>query len=55
MQLLGHLNIIDLIFGTNKKIIVLSVPILKHITVISVLALPTGCLWWDHGLSYVTS
>ena len=33
---LGHLKIINFTFGTNGKLMVLDVPVLKHITVKSV-------------------
>ena len=31
--ILGHLKIINFTFATNEKLMVLSVPVLKHITV----------------------
>ena len=35
-KILGHLKIINFPFGTNRKLIILGNPILKHITVLHV-------------------
>ena len=40
-QIVGRLKIINFPFGTNGKLIVLGVPILKHITVYKFVLLPS--------------
>ena len=48
--ILGHLKTINFLFGTNGKLMVLGVPILKHCTVIKQFSLIVKCLYiiyWD--------